>query len=135
MDQDHSKRNLILLYQLLLNITKRTHGSLKKPNLKWYSQGSKSEDSKRNWYRSIFAAKAECIYEPMRNSPPIFQTEVYAIDYRYVQFNHERNYRGQNIAILPDSQPAIEALNSNIIYSKMVWKFLNDFNRQQSGEE
>jgi ribonuclease HI len=62
----------------------------------------------------------------------VFQAEVYAIG-ECTRFNLEKGYRGQEIAILSDSQAAIRALSSNVISSRLVWDCRDQLNELGTG--
>lgn len=50
----------------------------------------------------------------------ISRAEIYTFD-RYASFNLVSNYKGQNIAILTESQVAIKAVRSFQVNFKLVW--------------
>ena len=89
----------------------------------WYTDGSLTAEGAG----AGVIGPRKMYFEPMGRYTSIFQAEIYAID-KCASFNLQRNYRGQNIAILTDSQAAIKALRSNQVNSKLVWECLERLN-------
>lgn len=98
--------------------------SIQPHTIKWYTDGSKTEDGAG---AGIFGPRFKHA-EPLGKYANIFQAELYAIS-RCAETNIGRNYRNKSIAILTDSQAAIKALNSHTISSGIVWECFKSVNR------
>jgi len=88
---------------------------MKPQTIKWYTDGSLTVEGR---WLGVVRPRLK-YHESMARYTNIFQADVCAIG-RCAEFNLQRNYRGQDIAILSDSQAAVKALSKAKITSKLV---------------
>ncbi|XP_055714248.1 uncharacterized protein LOC129808495 [Phlebotomus papatasi] len=93
------------------------HNSIEQSALVWYTDGSKMDDSSG---AGVFRLRPKFkLHIPMGKYATVFQAEITAI-WVCILENLRRQYKGQRIYILSDSQASLLALKSDKITSKLV---------------
>ncbi|XP_044757685.1 ribonuclease H1-like [Coccinella septempunctata] len=100
-----------------------TTQNFKRNTIKWYTDGSTTTTGAG---AGIYGSSTKCTIA-LGSHSSAFQAEIITIE-KCVDINLERNYQGCDIVIHSDSQAAIEALNSYVTDSKLIWECRSKLN-------
>ena len=114
-----TKKNFKIHSSNKASFTSEADYNIKTRAVKWYTDGSRTSDGTG----AGLTGPQQSISISMGHYPGIFQAELLAID-KCAQINLDRGYENVDLAIMSDSQAAVQKLESTQIKSKLVWKCL-----------